>query len=172
MNCNICNKSFKNNAGLSSHLRSCEKLNKKCQYCNKDFANATIVKKHLQEKNCKGYLLYIEDQLNKLSEDKTKLEQENLAKLKELENSFLLKLKQKDEKIKELETKVINLQEVSHNDKIELLSNQINSQNKIVTDMNNQKQNNFILYIIKISLLYIFIFILYNLLLALILLDN
>jgi hypothetical protein len=35
MNCNICNKTFKNNAGLSSHLRSCEKLNKKCQYCNK-----------------------------------------------------------------------------------------------------------------------------------------
>lgn len=132
MICNICNKSFKNNAGLSSHLRSCEKLNKKCLYCNKEFANATIVKKHLQEKNCKGYLLYIEEQLKIYNEDKIKIQEENLTKIKEIENSFALKLKQKDEKIKELETKVLNF----HKDKIELLSNQINSQNKIVTDMN------------------------------------
>ena len=73
MNCNICDKIFKNKAGLSSHLRSCDIFNKKCQYCNKDFYNSSNLKKHLEDKSCKGYLLYIEDQLNKLAVKQSEL---------------------------------------------------------------------------------------------------
>ena len=81
--CFKCNKVCKNKAGLTIHIKYCIQDLNKCKYCNKNFSSNINLKKHIDEKSCLQYTIYLE---NKKIELEKELENKQIEYENELEN--------------------------------------------------------------------------------------
>ena len=75
MNCTFCNNTIKNRAGFSIHIKYCKsnpdntETNKICKYCKKEFSCLSSMKRHLEERSCVQYTIYIEKELEHYKEE-------------------------------------------------------------------------------------------------------
>lgn len=116
--CSNCNKSCKNKAGLTIHLKTCIESETNCKFCNKLFSNQYNLKRHVQDKSCNGYITYLENELEKNIKENillnNKLEEsnkENEFKLNNLEKI----IKEKDIEINTYKTNMQTMLNFSYN---------------------------------------------------------
>ena len=139
--CNICNKIYKSNSSLWNHNKKFHGIqndnidqnmfNKSlinndtiCKYCNFNFTKRNNLNKHYRLNRCKIK--------NKIEKDKI-LEEENII----LKNK-IIDLEKDKYKLKELETKLVNLEKSIDNS---VMSNNNTTNNNNAT-LNNYQQNN------------------------------
>lgn len=109
------------------------KIEKKCLFCNKDFSNKTNLLRHInnnctENKDFNNKKLCINEDINRIINDNKEL-QENINKLEEDKNKIIIEqqIKQKDDEIKKLK---------------ECMEKMIDNQSKNINITNNKVINN------------------------------
>jgi hypothetical protein len=139
--CDKCNKSYKTQSGYNRHFIKCEKpIEFNCEYCKEQFYSKWTLNKHIEEKNCKGYLHFIEQELEHYKQllEKQKQEIESYQQtIKDLEYTHLQHLIQKDKEHSE-HFKQKDFQIKLEQDLVKKLQNELQKQ---ITETQEAKQN-------------------------------
>lgn len=150
--CEKCNKTYKTQSGYIRHDTRCSNIKEfNCTYCKEQFYSKWTLNKHLEEKSCKGYLHFVEQEieLKKQEVERYKQEQNELIDrkkqevesykqtIKELEYTHLQHLMQKDkEHFEDLKQKDLQLK--LEQDLVKKLQNDLQRQ---IEETKEAKQN-------------------------------